>query len=322
MRTLSTALVLALLAATCPGSAARADVTHIVQPGHTLDAIARRYHVSVKAILAANHVTDPRSLKPGESLVIPGVDPPSKKDPGAIRASGGSAQHETAEASAHGQSTFASLERGQESRRRAAGDTIHAVHLGEEFRVRVKDGRGHVPASALSAFERMMREGEATHPIDARLVALVGIVSHHFGGRTLEVVSGYRPYSPTQYTAHSNHNTGRALDFRVAGVPNEALRDFCRTLRNAGCGYYPRSTFVHLDVREASAYWVDWARPGEPPRYDNSGPPDEQARGVSSPDPATSAPADDPGQDERNDHLDPGGSTETHGSAASEWPCK
>ena len=85
------------------------------------------------------------------------------------------------------------------------------------------------------------------------------------------MVSGYRAYTPTQYTPHSNHNFGRALDFRVQGVRNEELRDFCRTLRNTGCGYYPNSTFVHIDVRDAKAYWVDLSRPGEPPRYEKAG---------------------------------------------------
>ena len=113
----------------------------------------------------------------------------------------------------------------------------------------MKDRHGKVPAAALKAFERLMRQGGATHPPDPRLVALIGVVSNHFG-KPLEVVSGFRAYTPTQYTPNSRHNVGRALDFRVQGVRNEELRDFCRTLRNAGCGYYPNSTFVHLDVRD------------------------------------------------------------------------
>ena len=150
-------------------------------------------------------------------------------------------------------------------------DVIHAVRLDEEFRIRAKDGHGKIPAAALQSFERLMRQGEATHPPDPRLVALITVVSNHFGGRTLEVVSGFRAYTPTQYTPHSNHNFGKALDFRVQGVRNEELRDFCRSLRNAGCGYYPNSTFVHVDVRDAKAYWVDLSRPGEPPRYAKAG---------------------------------------------------
>jgi uncharacterized protein YcbK (DUF882 family) len=260
-------LVFALLTVT---STVRADVTHVVQPGHTLEAIAHRYHVSVKAILAANAGTDPQALKPGQTLVIPGVDPTSKKD----------AKHE-GEGAAAGAHTSAARDREPEPRGQDA-DVVHAARFGEEVRVRVRDSRGHVPAGALATFARMMRQGTATHAVDARLVALMGVVSRHFGGRTIEIVSGFRPYSPAQYTQpHSNHNDGKAVDFRIRGVANEALRDFCRTLRNTGCGYYPNSTFVHLDVRDSSAYWVDWSRPGEAPRYDGPGSaPDEGASDV------------------------------------------
>ena len=40
-------------------------------------------------------------------------------------------------------------------------------------------------------------------------------------------------------------------------------------LSDTGCGYYPRSTFVHVDVRAQAAQWVDWSRPGRRPRYGN-----------------------------------------------------
>lgn len=242
------------------------DVQHVVQRGHTIEAIAHRYHVTVKAIVDANHLKDTKHLRPGEVLTIPGVDSPKKKGD---KAEKGEKDKDKADhdKSAHG-ATMAALVPTPEPRGHFESDVIHAERLGEEFRIRVKDTHGHIPPSALAAFERMMRQGNATHPIDPRLVALVSIVSSHFGGKTIDVVSGYRAYTPTQYTPHSNHNLGRALDFRVRGVTNEALRDFCRTLRSAGCGYYPNSTFVHLDVRDTKAYWIDWSHPGEPPKYD------------------------------------------------------
>jgi hypothetical protein len=60
---------------------------------------------------------------------------------------------------------------------------------------------------------------------------------------------------------------GHAIDFAVRGVPTEVVRDFCNTLKDVGVGYYPKSGFVHLDVRNANARWVDESGPGEPPRY-------------------------------------------------------
>jgi Bacterial protein of unknown function (DUF882) len=98
-------------------------------------------------------------------------------------------------------------------------------------------------------------------------VSLLGVVSDHFAGRKIEIISGYRPFTTKQWTPHSNHNHGRAVDFRVAGVPNEVLRDFCKTLRNVGCGYYPNSVFIHMDVRATSTFWIDYSKPGERPRY-------------------------------------------------------
>jgi uncharacterized protein YcbK (DUF882 family) len=267
------------LAIAASSAAARADVTHVVLRGHTIEAIAHRYHVTVKAIVDANHLKDPKHLKPGQVLVIPGVDSPKKKAErekaekaeaaklpekleGAQRQRDGSIRVAAA---------FVETRAERKERGHVESDSIHAVRLGEDFHIRVKDPHGHIPPSALMAFEHLMRQNDAVHVPDPRLVALVGIVSNHFGGKTIEVVSGFRAYTPTQYTPHSNHNYGKALDFRVRGVPNEVVRDFCRTLRNAGCGYYPNSTFIHMDVRDTKAYWVDLSHPGEPPRYEKPG---------------------------------------------------
>ncbi len=254
------ASVLALAVAT---SSAGADVTHVVQRGHTLEAIARRYHVSVEAIVEANHLKDGRHLEPGQELLIPGVDGPRKATERGEEGHGGS--HVAAS-----QAT-ASIEKPLEPRGRHRAGIVHAIRAGEEFRIHIMDSRGHISDAALREFAQLSRQGSVIHPPDPRLLALVGIVSDHFGDKTLEVVSGYRAYTPTQYTLHSNHNYGKALDFRIEGVSNESLRDFCRTLRNAGCGYYPNSTFVHLDVRDTKAYWVDWSHPGEAPQYEKPG---------------------------------------------------
>jgi uncharacterized protein YcbK (DUF882 family) len=256
------------LAAVAVSGRAGADTTHIVQRGHTLEAIAHRYHVSVKAIIEANQLLDPRNLRPGQSLVIPGVAPGRSTPTRDAKADG---RDRVGEAAAGARAPTASFERGPLRRGRSERDSVHAVRMGQDYRIRVKDGHGHVPANALKTFEQLMRQGNAIHPVDSRLLALLGIVSNHFEGRPLEVVSGYRAYTTAQYTPHSNHNFGRAIDFRVRGVPNEELRDFCRTLRNTGCGYYPNSTFVHLDVRDTSAYWVDWSHAGDPPQYDKPG---------------------------------------------------
>ncbi len=79
------------------------------------------------------------------------------------------------------------------------------------------------------------------------------------------IVSGSRPSS-----TGSLHALGRAMDFRLEGVDNLKLAEFCKTLPDTGCGYYPNSSFVHMDVREAGSghtAWIDASGPGEAPRY-------------------------------------------------------
>ena len=105
------------------------------------------------------------------------------------------------------------------------------------------------------------------HP---RLVWLVQQVAEQFPRRALYVISGYRPG-----THEGLHGKGRAIDLSVAGTPNEVLYQFCRTLRDVGCGYYPYHDFVHMDVRPAGsgkAYWIDDSLPGQRSNYVDSWP--------------------------------------------------
>jgi Bacterial protein of unknown function (DUF882) len=101
--------------------------------------------------------------------------------------------------------------------------------------------------------------------IDPRLIWVLSQVAQAFPRRTLYIMSGYRQ------NAHSGfHGKGKALDLFVAGVSNEQVFGFCRALRDVGCGYYPNSKFVHIDVRPYGTdrvLWVDDSSPGAPSRY-------------------------------------------------------
>ena len=252
---------------------AQADVEHVVSKGHTLQAIANRYHVTVRSIMDKNGLRDAKKLQLGQVLVIPGVG--GKKKPETTAAAGAvNAKQVTAKPS----DPKPALTKATETKpgvskyaARAKEPGVvrgHRLATNEDFVLQVGRGR-RIPAVTLSKAKNMWRSASnQTHAVDARLLALVGVVSDHFGSRPIEIISGFRPYKTTQYTKDSRHNHGKAIDFRVVGVPNTAVRDFCRTLHNTGCGYYPNSVFVHMDVREQSDYWVDYSRPGEAPKYD------------------------------------------------------
>jgi uncharacterized protein YcbK (DUF882 family) len=272
---LSSALVSAavLASALITPAFAQADIQHTVAKGHTIEAIAARYHVSSKAIIEANKLKDVKHLHPGDVLTIPGVNP-KPPSPSKAKADHDDAKKDKAGAKDKDSSKAkVAAEEKKPTTYAMKAKTPGVIHLKriastEEQDIRVGDKHGKVSDTAAKSVEKLLRsQSGVSHPIDKRLVQLLGVMSNHFGSRKIEVVSGFRPYTPTQYTPHSNHNHGKAVDFRVLGVPNEAVRDFCRTLKDVGCGYYPNSTFVHMDVRANNAFWIDFSKPGEPPRY-------------------------------------------------------
>ena len=94
-------------------------------------------------------------------------------------------------------------------------------------------------------------------------------VSDTFGGRPIRVVSGFRTSS---FFSDSRHKQSAAVDFSIPGIPNSVVRQYLLLFDNAGVGYYPNSSFVHLDVRGCAMQWVDYAGPGEAPRLRPDGP--------------------------------------------------
>jgi hypothetical protein len=113
--------------------------------------------------------------------------------------------------------------------------------------------------------------------VDQGLLTRMQRVVDHFRAKKVVVVSGYRPTSVGSF-----HQSAKALDFRLDGASNEALVAFCRKLPDTGCGYYPNSSFVHMDVRPAGAghvFWIDSSGPGDPPHYVSSWPPPKDEHG-------------------------------------------
>ena len=104
-----------------------------------------------------------------------------------------------------------------------------------------------------------------------RLLWALQRIADAFPWRAVYVYSGYRPGALVAGTSHhSLHSASRAVDIQVHGIPNAKLFELCRSLEDVGCGFYPNSKFVHVDVRRPGtghAVWIDASGPGEPPRY-------------------------------------------------------
>lgn len=214
--------------------------THRVFAGQRLETIARRYQVSIEALCDVNRIRRNDKLKTGQVLVIPGSLPDgglSKLDDRAD-------------------------DRAPSSKGIKKGYIDLATYT-TRYRGVVFDKKGKVAPGAIESISKLFGATGSRPRVDARLIALLADVSEHFGGRPVRVVSGWRDHS---YFEDSRHKHSQAVDFSIPGVANTVLRDYVRRFRNCGVGFYPNSSFVHLDVRESAAYWVDYAGPGEAPR--------------------------------------------------------
>lgn len=120
--------------------------------------------------------------------------------------------------------------------------------------------------SQMNDFFRSWRTREA-HPVAPRLLELLVRTQAQFGGRRIELVSGFRSPGPRDTLSQSQHFDGNAADIRIPGVANRELFEFCRTLPDVGCGLYPHGMHVHVDVRPRSAIWVDLSGYGDGAQY-------------------------------------------------------
>ena len=72
----------------------------------------------------------------------------------------------------------------------------------------------------------------------------------------IEVICGYRSAATNAMrhrqssgvASNSYHIKGKAIDFRIAGVPLTKVKAAAENLSNGGVGYYPTSNFIHVDT--------------------------------------------------------------------------
>jgi uncharacterized protein YcbK (DUF882 family) len=142
---------------------------------------------------------------------------------------------------------------------------LESVNTRESVRLSATTDRGGFSASELDRAAHLLRDTrhDAEFPVDPGLLDVVYRLERHFRAPLIRVISGYR--RPAPY-GHSRHGQGRAIDLVVPGASNHAVAAYVRKLGFCGVGVYPRSGFVHVDVRSSSYYWVDSSGPGQADR--------------------------------------------------------
>ena len=183
----------------------------------------------------------------------------------------------------------------------AAGAGMRDILAGEPVLPRTRFRVGSITkAFAAAALLRLVERGELTldaHPsellpdepdpqarpgewlpgvrlVNPRLLWALQRIADAFPWRTIYIYSGYRPGAKVNTgragSHQSMHSEARALDISVLNVPNEALFKLCHGLDDIGCGFYPHSRFIHVDVRlpgSGHPFWIDTSGPGEPANY-------------------------------------------------------
>jgi len=119
---------------------------------------------------------------------------------------------------------------------------------------------------ALEGFDYILRDrytNEVTE-INRKLIGLFHTLQDKFASKQpFNVFCGYRSEKTNkQYRArkrgvarHSRHLTGDAIDFNIPNVQLRDLKKAAIELKAGGVGYYPRSGFIHMDIRNKTAQW-------------------------------------------------------------------
>jgi uncharacterized protein YcbK (DUF882 family) len=138
--------------------------------------------------------------------------------------------------------------------------TVESVNTGETMEVAVNLATGELEADTYRRLRHVMRcqRTGAETPIDPRLLDLLYRIAQRTHQK-IQLVSGFRAPMFSMATL-SYHTRGMAADIRIPGMTPLMVRDLAESMGVGGLGYYPVSGFVHVDVRDDHARWIDYGR--------------------------------------------------------------
>lgn len=135
----------------------------------------------------------------------------------------------------------------------------------DEFVAVEADSRAPSPVPQ-AMVNRFLRCHFTNHQIDmdGRLFGVLVQAARKFKVGRVDIVSGFRApkynlilrKKGRRVARKSEHTFGHAVDFRLPGVTTERLRNWARTLRLGGVGYYRDDKFVHVDIGPVR-YWAE-----------------------------------------------------------------
>ncbi|WP_028865426.1 YcbK family protein [Psychromonas aquimarina] len=131
------------------------------------------------------------------------------------------------------------------------------IHTGESLHTQYFDGRQYQLSELqkINHLCRDFRQNEA-HNMDKTLFDQISAIQQIIGcDNQVQIISGFRSSATNKMLSErsegvakkSLHMLGKAIDFRIEGVPLADVRKAALSLKTGGVGYYPKSNFIHID---------------------------------------------------------------------------
>src|SRR5690606_6788831 len=108
------------------------------------------------------------------------------------------------------------------------------------------------------------RRNNKVHEIAPSLIDLLNKLQKKVSSvKPFELVCGYRSPETNKMlrkkkrgiAKNSLHMEGLAVDIRMKDYKLRQLRDMAKAQKAGGVGYYPKSGFIHVDIRDRPVYW-------------------------------------------------------------------
>jgi uncharacterized protein YcbK (DUF882 family) len=139
---------------------------------------------------------------------------------------------------------------------------LHGMYIDERVELPASTDEGGFYYADLLRAAKVLREpstGNEYFP-EPRTIDLLYRIQLHFNAEEIRVMSAFR--TPVPGNSQGLHAKGRAIDLVVPGAEDIDVARFARELGFAGVGLYPLGSFVHVDTRERSYFWIDRSGPG------------------------------------------------------------
>ncbi len=142
--------------------------------------------------------------------------------------------------------------------------SLFHAHTGERLNA-IYFANGRYLPGVLKQINYILRDYRINEikPVSPQLLDLLYALGQRLGtGGAFEVLSGYRSAETNALLGrrnravakHSLHIEAKAIDIMVPGVGARDVARTARDMRGGGVGYYPRRSFVHVDIGDVRTW--------------------------------------------------------------------